>query len=158
PRESTTHTLPFVSLGVSLDIGMPRERQLLTQRLDVGRRRPGERANSETMKNLGTSAIPNPMAMILTQQVELRLSREEGDSLANLSRKFSVFADSVWTPVATYLSALPLGYDRGEAYARYVSARERTVDYLLTLVPDAKGVLTGTQWRQLPLQISNYLD
>jgi hypothetical protein len=157
-RESTTHTLPFVSLGISLDIGMPRERQLLTQRLDVGRGRPGDRANSETMKNLGTSAIPNPMAMILTQQVELRLSRHQADSLANLGRKFSVFADSVWTPVATYLSALPVGYDRGGAYARYVSARERTVDYLLTLVRDAKGVLTESQQRRLPLQISNYLD
>src|SRR5262249_17283409 len=35
PQESTTHTLPFVSLQVSIDIGVPRERQLLTQRLDL---------------------------------------------------------------------------------------------------------------------------
>lgn len=110
------------------------------------------------MKNLGTSAIPNPMAMILTQEVGLKLSRAQADSLANLGRRFSVFTDSVWTPVAAFLSALPAGYDRGEAYARYVSARERTVDFLLTLVPDAKAVLTESQRRRLPLQISNYLD
>jgi hypothetical protein len=158
PSESTTHTLPFISLSLSVDIGVPRERQLLTQRLDAGRGRPGDRANVETMKNLGTSAIPNPMAMLLTQELELGLTRVQADSLANLSRSFAVFADSVWTPVAGFLAALPEVYQHGEAYTRYVLARERTVDYLLTLVSHAKGVLSASQQRKLPLQISNFLD
>jgi hypothetical protein len=158
PTESTARTLPFLSLAVSVDVGVPRERQLLTQRLDAGRGRPGDRANEESMKNLGTSSIPNPMAMVLTQQSALQLTRKQADSLAMLSRVFSVFADSVWTPVAEYLADLPVGYSRGEAYARYVSARERTVDYLLTLVPLANDVLTRAQRRRLPAQISNYLD
>jgi hypothetical protein len=158
PRESATHTLPYISLSVSLDIAPPRERQLLTQRLGIGRGRPGDRADRETMKSLGTSQIPNPMAMLLSQEYELRLTRVQADSLANLSHSFSVFADSVWSPVASYLAGLPDDYSRGEAYGRYVSARERTVDYLLTLVPYAKGLLTASQRRQLPLQISNYLD
>jgi len=158
PSESVTHSLPYISLSLSVDIGVPRERQLLTQRLDAGRGRPGDKANVESMKSLGTSAIPNPMAMLLTQETDLRLSRVQADSLANLSRAFSVFADSVWTPVAGYLAALPAAYQRGEAYAQYVSARERTVDYLMTLVPSAKGLLTPSQQRKLPLQISNFLD
>ena len=158
PSESTARMLPFVSLGVSIDVGVPRERQFLTQRLDLGRGHPGDRANEEIMKNLGTSAIPNPMAMILTQQAELRLTRAQSDSLATLSHAFSVFADSVWTPVAGYLVSLPVEYSQSEAYARYVSARERTVDCLLALVPAANGVLTDAQRRRLPLQISNYLD
>jgi hypothetical protein len=158
PRESADRALPFVSLGVSIDVGVPKERQVLTQRLDAGRSRPGEPANAESMKNLGTRTIPNPMAMVLTQQAALGLTRAQADSLASLSRKFSVVADSVWTPVASYLVGLPATYSRGEAYARYVSARERTVDYLLTLVPLAKDVLTPAQRRRLPSQISNYLD
>ncbi len=158
PQESTTHTLPFVSLQVSIDVGVPRERQLLTQRLDVGRTREGTRSTPESMKNFATSVIPNPMAMALTQQVELKLTRAQADSLATLSYKFSVFADSVWTPVAEYFIALPEVYSHGDAYSRYVSARERTIDYLMTLVPAATGVLTGTQRRQLPPQIANYLD
>ncbi|HEV8446207.1 MAG TPA: carboxypeptidase-like regulatory domain-containing protein [Gemmatimonadaceae bacterium] len=158
PRESVTHTLPFVSLQVSVDVGVPRERQLLTQRLEVGRTREGSRATPESMKNFATSVIPNPMAMVLTQQEELKLTRAQADSLATLSYRFSLFADSVWTPVSDYFVTLPEVYSHGEAYSRYVSARERTIDYLMTLVPAANGVLTGTQRRQLPLQIANYLD
>jgi hypothetical protein len=32
------------------------------------------------------------------------------------------------------------------------------VDFLLTLVPHAKALLTDSQRRKLPLEISNYLD
>jgi hypothetical protein len=64
----------------------------------------------------------------------------------------------VWSPVADYFGALPDAYGHGEAYARYVSAREQTIGYLMTLVPDAVGVLTESQRRQLPPQIANYLD
>jgi hypothetical protein len=158
PRTSVARAVPYVSLAVALDIGVPRERQVLTQRLDIGRSRPGSVDNTETLKSLGTSSIPNPMAMVLLQEADLELTRLQADSLANLSRRFSVFADSVWTPVAKSLAELPTAYDQGEAYARYVSARERTVDFLLTLVSGATELLTDAQRRRLPPQISNYLD
>ncbi len=98
------------------------------------------------------------MAMILQQGDSLRLTRVQADSLASLSRKFAVFADSMWTPVSKYLEALPENYGHGAAYDRYVSAREKTVDFLLTLVPSAKRVLTPSQRRKLPMQLTNYLD
>jgi hypothetical protein len=98
------------------------------------------------------------MGMILQQADSLKLTREQADSLATLSHLFAVYADSMWTPASKYLEALPEVYSHGEAYSRYVSARERTVDYLLTLVPDAKAVLTASQHRKLPMQIANYLD
>lgn len=158
PQQSTTQAVPYLSLSFGLDIGMPRERQLLTQRLDMGRGRPGTKQTADAMKNLGTTTIPNPMNMIMQQQESLRLTRMQADSLATLSYRFSLFTDSVWTPAANSLAALPDAYDRGEAYGRYVKARERTVDYLLTLVPAAKAVLTPAQRRKLPPQISNYLD
>jgi hypothetical protein len=60
--------------------------------------------------------------------------------------------------VSKDLEALPAGYDHGEAYDRYVQAREQTVDYLLTLVPDVKKLLTASQRRKLPMQVSNFLD
>jgi hypothetical protein len=158
PRESVARTLPFMSLSVTIDLGVPRERQLLTQRLDAGRRRPGTRADAQSMKDFGTSAIPNPMAMLLTQQRDLGMTRAQADSIATLSRVFSVFADSVWTPVASRFERLPEAYSHGEAYAEYVSAREKTIDYLITLVPRVNDLLTATQRRRIPRQIANYLD
>ena len=110
------------------------------------------------MKVFGTSAIPNPMSMILQQADSLKLTRVQADSLASLSRKFAVFADSVWTPASKYFAELSEGYSHGDAYDRYVVAREKTVDYLLTLVPSAKTVLTSQQRRKLPLQLANFLD
>jgi hypothetical protein len=61
------------------------------------------------MKLLGITTIPSPMSMILSQQDSLRLSRAQADSLATLSYRFAVFVDSVWTPVADILAALPMG-------------------------------------------------
>ena len=110
------------------------------------------------LKALGSSSIPNPMALILTQQDSLGLNRKQADSLASMSRKFTQFADSMWTPVAKYLEAVPDTYNRDEAYDRYVHAREATVDRLLTMVPDVKKLLTSSQRRKLPSQITNYLD
>jgi hypothetical protein len=158
PQESTTHALPFLSFGFSLDIGATRERQLLTQRLDMGRTRPGTKPNAEALKLIGTTTIPNPMRLIVDAQDSLRLTRIQADSLATLSYAFAIFADSVWTPVSRELMALPDNYDHGDAYARYVKARERTIDFLLTLAPAAKAILTPSQRRKLPTQISNYLD
>ena len=158
PQQSSAHTLPYVSLTFALDIGVPRERQLLTQRLDIGRGRPGSRQSAESLKLFGTTTIPNPIGMILQQQDSLELTRRQADSLAVLSYKFALFADSVWTPVSNWLAGLGESYDGGAAYGRYVQARERTVSYLLTLVSAAKGILSASQRRKLPPQIANYLD
>jgi hypothetical protein len=158
PQQSITQALPFISFAVGLDIGLPRERQMLTQRLDVGRTREGAKLPAESMKQFGTSSIPNPMDMLLRQADSLHLTRAQADSLATLSHRYAAFADSIWTPVARYFESLPDVYRHGDAYDRYVSARERTVDYLLTLVPDARRVLTDAQRRKLPPQVANYLD
>ena len=50
--------------------------------------------------------------------------------------------DSIWTPVAKYLAALPDRYVQREAYARYKAAREANVDALIALAPSIKSLLT----------------
>ena len=98
------------------------------------------------------------MAMILQQPDTLKLTRKQADSLASMSRAFTLHADSLWTPVSRNLEVLDEGYDRDLAYAQYVKAREKTVDYLITIVPHVKSLLTASQRRKLPIQIMNYLD
>jgi len=158
PQQSTAANLPFISLGLKIDIGVPRERQLLTQRLNAGRRTEGAKASADAMTLFGVTSIPNPMYLILQQGDSLLLTRTQADSLAALSRAFSVYADSTWTPVGRFLASLPAEYNTREAYDRYVDARERTIDYLMALVPSARGVLTSAQRRRLPPLVANFLD
>ena len=158
PTQATTRQLPLVSLRVQLDIGMPRERQLLSQQLNQGRGRLGTKLTAPQLKSLGSASIPNPMSLILQQPDSLKLTRKQADSLSVLSRRFTQKADALWSPVSRFLEALPENYNGTAAYDRYVTAREQTVDYLITLVPDVKKLLTGTQKRKLPIQITNYLD
>ena len=158
PQQSASRSAAFVSINVSYDIGFTRERQMLTQRLDAGRGRPGAKQTSQSLKAFGTASIPNPMAMILQQPDTLRLTRQQADSLATLSTRFSRYADSVWTPAAKALEAEPERYSHGEAYKQYVVAREQTMDYLIAIAPDVSSLLTPAQKRKLPSIILNYLD
>lgn len=158
PTESTARQLPLVSLRVQMDIGAPRERQVLSQQLNQGRSRPGNKLTAPMLKSLGSASIPNPMSMILQQPDSLKLTRKQADSLSVLSRAYTQRADALWSPVSRFLEGLPNDYNGGEAYDRYVDAREKTVDYLMTLVPHVRRLLTSSQKRKLPIQVSNYLD
>src|SRR3954470_7613324 len=158
PSQSASRSAAFVSINLNYDIGFTRERQMLTQRLDQGRGRPGTKQTAQAIKSFGTSSIPNPMGMILSQPDSLKLTRKQADSLATLSTAYSRWADSVWSPIAKTLEAEPDHYDRGDAYKEYVKARESTVDYLLKVAPDVRGLLTPAQKRKLPTVILNYLD
>ena len=142
-----------------VDVGPTRERQALTSMLDRGRVAPGQRMPEPVIKALyGTSAIVNPMAQILRQADTLALSPRQADSLAVLNRAYAMALDSIWTPVAKYLAALPDRYDQGDAYERYKIAREATVDALIKLAPTIKSLLTADQWRKLPVAVTPYLD
>jgi hypothetical protein len=158
PRQTTTATLPYLTMTMSIDIGVPREKQALVQRLDLGRTRPGGKINDQALWLLGTTAIPNPISAIIAQAASLGLRSEQSDSLAWLNYRYNVFADSMWTPAARSLAALPADYNRDEAFAQFVRARERTIDHLILIAPQVLAILTPSQRRKLPLEISNYLD
>jgi hypothetical protein len=98
------------------------------------------------------------MAQILRQQDSLHLTSQQADSIASLNRWYSVRVDSIWTPVAKYLSDLPSQYDQGAAYDRYLSARRASVDLLVELAPRVKQILTAEQLRKLPPFIAGYLE
>lgn len=100
----------------------------------------------------------NPLATILRQADTVGLTQEQADSIAVLNQRYTLRLDSIWVPIAKYLGALPVGYDRGDAYARYKAARERSVDVLLTFVSDVNALLTAPQRRRLPSSLSAYLD
>ncbi|HEY8166555.1 MAG TPA: TonB-dependent receptor [Gemmatimonadaceae bacterium] len=141
------------------DVGPTRERQLLTQQLDRGRRTSGTKTNEFILRAMyGTGGIPNPMATILRQQDSLHLTGPQADSVATMNRGYTIRMDAIWSPVAKYFAGLPDSYDRDDAYDRYIQARHETVDYLAKLAPAIKGLLTSEQWRKLPPFVATYLE
>jgi hypothetical protein len=161
-------TLPALSafrLPVTLtamlrfDVGPTRERQMLTMQLDRGRRTEGQKLPEQFIRLMyGAGGIPNPMAQILRQQDSLKLTAQQADSIASMNRWYSVRVDSIWAPIAKYLSDLPAHYDQGEAYDHYLSARRASVDLLAELAPRVKHILTAEQQRKLPPFVASYLE
>ena len=148
-----------VTAMMRFDLGPTRERQALTQQLDRGRTLRGNKTPEPMLKAIyGTGGIPNPLATILRQADTLGLSGVQADSIASMNRRYVIRLDSIWSPVAKYLAALPDKYNKDEAYSRYQHARETSVDLLMQLVPTIKQLLTPSQRRKLPQFIASYLD
>ena len=144
---------------VRVDVGPPRERQSLLQTLDRGRTTSGLKATEPLLRLIyAGGGLMNPLATMLRQADTLRLTQEQADSIAVLNQKYSLRLDSIWTPIAKYLGELPDAYDRADAYARYRTGRERSIDALMTFVDDVEGLLNGDQRRRLPANVAAYLD
>jgi hypothetical protein len=148
-----------LTAALRVDMGPTRERQMLTQQLDRGRRTQGTKAPEPLLKAVyGSGGVANPMTTILRQQDTLQLTGVQADSIASMNRRYLVKLDSIWAPVARYFGALPNNYDRDDAYGRYRRAREASVDMLMQLAPAIRAVLTPEQIRKLPPFIATSLD
>ncbi|HET7633001.1 MAG TPA: carboxypeptidase-like regulatory domain-containing protein [Gemmatimonadaceae bacterium] len=159
PQFTTMRAPVTLTAMLSVDLGPPRERQLLLQALDQGRSHQGIRLTEPVLRALyGSGGLVNPLATILRQSDTLQLTPQQADSVAMLNRWYIVHLDSIWTPVARYLATLPSDYDEDEAYRRYLRGREGSVDLLLKLSPDVRGLLTDAQRRKLPDLVASYLD
>jgi hypothetical protein len=95
---------------------------------------------------------------MLRQQDSLGLSNDVADSIAILNKTYGKVIDSIWTPVAKYLAALPDKYDLDEAYDRVRTAENQSLDQMAVYGPSAKQLLTDEQIRKLPPFIALFLD
>jgi len=159
PQFQTFRAPVTLTMQLRVDVGPSRERQQLTQQLDRGRTRDGQKIPEGMLKMIyGTGSIMNPMAQILRQADTLELTGPQADSIASMNRTYTIRLDSIWTPVAKYLAALPNEYDQSEAYHTYKAARESSVDLLIALAPTLNGLLTSDQKRKLPPLVASHLD
>ena len=148
-----------ITAQLRYDIGPTRERQVLTQALDRGRRTTGTKAGEAMIKaQFGNGGVPNPLATLLRDQDTLKLSSDQADSLATMNRRYTVRLDSIWAPVSKRFAELPERYDREAIYAQYVKAREASIDMLRGYAPAVKKLLTNQQWRLLPPFVASALD
>lgn len=159
PQLSTIRAPVTVTVQLRFDLAPTREEQLLIQGLDRGRRTDGNKAPEAQLRGQYSQAgLPNPMATILRSADTLELTVDQADSLALMNRWYLINLDSIWTPLLKELAALPDTYDRDAVYAKYIAARQRSVDLLLALSPRLNRLLTRTQRRKLPQFVAVYLD
>jgi hypothetical protein len=159
PAFSPVRTPVTLTALLRFDVAPTRERQMLTQQLDRGRRTQGTKAPEMMLRAMfGNGGIPNPLATILRDQDTLKLSSGQADSIATLNRKYIIALDGIWSPIVKEFSELSDGYSHDAAYSRYIAARRRTVDLLRGLAPTIKGILTAEQFRRLPPFVASYLD
>ena len=153
-RTPVTATVMF-----RFDIGPTREEQSLTQQLNIGRHTDGNKLPESLIKAIySNGGLVNPINTVLRQSDTLKLTSRQADSLATLNRWYLIRLDSIWSPIAKTLAALPDRYDQGGAYVEYKRGREATVDLLKHLAPKVKGLLTDPQRRMLPSIVTSYLD
>jgi hypothetical protein len=159
PQQTTIRANPTsITMALRYDVGPTREQQQLLQQLDRGRTRAGNKPSLQQLRGTATVGLINPMQQLLQQADTLKLTRKQADSLATLNRMYVLKSDSIWNPVAKFLSELPDRYNHDDAYDRYKHAREQTIDMLIKIAPDLKRMLTNDQIRILPVAVVNFLD
>ena len=158
PSQSAFRQPVSLTAVLRFDVGPTRERQQLLQTLDRGRTREGNKPSLQQLRGTVSAGLVNPMQQILVQSDSLKLTRRQADSLATLNRAYVLRSDSIWTPVARELAELPDRYNHDIAFNKYRSARERSVDLLIRMAPEVKGLLTDEQYRLLATQVASFLD
>ncbi len=159
PQFNSLRAPVSITAMLRYDIGPTRERQVLTQSLDRGRTTRGTKVAESLVKSqFGNGGVPNPMAIILRDQDTLKLSSAQADSLATMNRRYTVRLDAIWSPIAKAFAALPERYNHDAVYARYVEARETSIDVLRGYAAVVKLLLTDQQRRQLPPFVASALD
>ena len=94
----------------------------------------------------------------MRSETHLHPRAEVADSIAILNKTYAKAIDSIWTPVAKYLAALPEKYDLDAAYERVSAAQNQSLDKMAVYGPAAKQLLTADQVRKLPPFIALFLD
>ena len=158
PQFLTLRSPVMLTVTAKMDLGPTRERQSLEQSLEYGRGQRGTRLTDATFRDMGRGSLSNPMSTVLRQQDSLHLTSVQADSVASMNRRYTYRTDSLWTPVARWLAALPERYRSDEAYDRYLAARRAQVELLGGSMKLLKELLTPEQRRKLPSSVNSYMD
>jgi hypothetical protein len=158
PQVMTLRNPVILTAMIRYDLGAPSERQLMEQRLNVGRTTPGTTMPEFSLRSMLTNSIRNPMPQILFQQDSLQLTAVQADSIASMNRRYNYRVDSLWSSTVRWFVELPKDYDSGEVWERYLRARRTQIDMLAKVGPLISDLLTSAQKRKVPASLMMYTD
>lgn len=156
---ATAFRLPFrATLDVSLDLGRPIGEQQIDKWLRPGRAgHAGVKLTADELKKRYARNVPDPYAAILQESDSLLLTRPQADAITAIQTRYRARMDSLWSPLAEYLAALPDHFDPKETLKRQEAAIDAAweisrQDTRANLPP----VLAPTQLRVLPWPADMY--
>lgn len=158
PGRTNVRTPFQVTIGVSLPVGAPQARQVLDQVLAAGRTRGGTRLSAVQIKARYVQTAPNPMRTLLQAKDTLLLTQDQQTRLAQINGQYAAALDSVWGPVAEYLSLLDDRFRTRDAIPRLREAQSKAYDALEVAARDVRSVLTPEQVELLSTDVRALLD
>jgi hypothetical protein len=152
--------VPFVmTLEVRIQLGQDFERQRVDQLLGPGRNRRGPRLTLPQMRNRLTNSVFNPLRGILDVKDSLSiLSQAQVDKMTQVQRRLVARQDSVWGPLATYLTSLPDAYDAHDVLVRIHDGQVAAFDAMLDAMTELSKVLTPEQIADFPPVLRSFFD
>jgi hypothetical protein len=134
------------------------ERMQLDLYLRVGRTVAGTRWQEQNFINTYTNRFPNPFGRVLQEADLVGLTDDQADSIAVLSRAYTITTDSILRPAARYLGTLPTTYDINQAWSRLSPALTAIVDRSVGFAARGRKVLTADQLAKLRPEVRRMLD
>lgn len=141
-----------LTLDVNIDLGAPLPVQTLKRSLTRGRggAESGTRLTATEIKARYSRTVPNIYSLVMGEADSLLLNREQYEQLTRASKNYQAAADSLWTPLATYLANLPDAYDGAEALRRAEETTDRVWDLVRAQGSVIRGALSPVQQGMLP--------
>ena len=125
-RNRSFNPSPFgITIDLSVDLGKSLPTQQLQRSLRPGRDgHPGPRLTVTDLKRRYARSVPDPYKILIDESDSLLLSREQTEAIEIAHRDYSAGMDSIWTPLAETLAALPERYDAKAA----LKIQEKAID------------------------------
>jgi hypothetical protein len=134
------------------------ERMQLDQYLMVGRTVAGTRWQEQNFVTSYSNRFPNPFGRMLQEADAIGLTDDQADSIAILSRTYTITTDSILRPVARYLGTLPTTYDVNQAWARLAPALSAIADRSVGFAARGLKILSTEQRGRLRPEVRRMLD
>ena len=102
--------------------------------------------------------LPSNYDYVLLMRDSLRLDLAQVGSLISIAQRYTVFRDSVYNDLASYLEALHGSYERPEARDRWHGAIEAVTRASVADGPAIRTILSPDQYVNLPVVVRQQLE
>jgi hypothetical protein len=142
---------PFrLTLDVSVDLGRSPAAQRLEQNLRIRPALVGTRAPVDTIRKRYLAGFQDIYGGLLRMSDSLALSANQIERIEHRRPLLLARADTIYTRLATYLAALPNGFDSESAVVQVNAATDDAWRAIADEVPFLKELLSKGQIRRLP--------